>query len=36
MQIKNKLKRKLRRRRKELSKDEEIWLLEFLNQSDDI
>ena len=34
MQIKNKVKRKLRRRRKEPNKDKKIWLIEFLNQSD--
>ena len=34
MHLKNKLKRKLRRRRKELNEDKEIWLIEFLNQND--
>ena len=34
IQIKNKVKRKLRRRRKELNEDEKIWLIEFLSQSD--
>ena len=34
MQIKNKLKRKLRKRRKDQNEDEKIWLIEFLNEID--
>ena len=34
IQIKNKVKRKLRRRCKELNEDEKIWQIEFLSKSD--